>query len=182
MDRDVVLSGHLHEAEQHLMEMVNEERRAGEYYLAAVVQDSLVYSLHGWAGSIALPQVGQRAAELAVRCAHRGVGGHRFAVHEAVRGAYHALINLGGAPAEMASAVATGAMAAVSEAEREAAADLTDAIVSGLCAAAADLGLDPAWMHELAAQAVSRGVAGRPDAMDGAWRGEDDGRAAQAFS
>lgn len=190
------LSAAMQEAEQHLAWMMAEEQLSGEYYLAAVVQDSLVFSLHEFAGAPDLPRVAHLAAEMAVRSALRVVGGHRFAVHEAVRGTYHAVINLGGDATVMAVPVATGAVRAldVVQAAEEApwpssrpgihgasplTADLAAAIVSGLCAAADDLGIDHRRIRAMAEHLVSH-LGADHLAPRAVWKGESDGAAAES--
>ncbi|MCL6599937.1 MAG: hypothetical protein K6T81_14565 [Alicyclobacillus macrosporangiidus] len=190
------LSAAMQEAEQHLVWMMAEEQLSGEYYLAAVVQDSLVFSLHEFAEAHDLLQVAHLAAEMAVRSALRMVGRHRFAVHEAVRGTYHALINLGGDATVMAVPVATGTLRALdgvpaaegalwssarpgSQGASPLTADLAAAVVSGLCAAADDLGIDDRRIRSIALHLVSH--LGADHLAPGAvWRGESDESAAES--
>ncbi|MBX5437753.1 MAG: hypothetical protein IRZ33_11140 [Alicyclobacillaceae bacterium] len=139
----------MQEARQHLSMMMAKEKRNGEFLLASVVQDSLIYQLQHHAHSPNLMNIAHRAARVAVESAAEHLHPHEFTIRESVRGVVHSMVNLGGDPAAIAVAVTTGGIAGLAEvAQTED--GFKEAVVEGVCDAASDLGLDPERVRQIA--------------------------------
>lgn len=135
--RDVLDTKH------HLSFMMAQERASGDFYLAAVVQDSLTYSLYHHADSEDLAEIARTVSQVSIQSAAETMGDSEFVVSESVRGVMHSMVGLGGDPLEMAMSVAMGGMMGV---ERAYEGDLDSrfrAIIGGISTALADLGVRP---------------------------------------
>lgn len=143
----------------HLGVMMAKERLSGEFLLASVVQDSLLYNLHQYADSLDLIDVAHHAAKVAVQTSVEEMGQNEFCLCEAIRGVMHSMVSLGGEPATMTVAVSTGGMAGV----YAAAGDVSTsgrAIVIGICSAVEDMGIDAQRVRPVAEHVVRHFRAG----------------------
>ena len=132
------------DTKQHLMLMMSQERSSGDYYLAAVVQDSLTFSLYHHAHSRDLAEIARTVSQVSIQSAAETMGDSEFVVSESVRGVMHSMVGLGGDALEMAMSVAMGGMMGV---ERVFEGDLDPrfrAIINGISAALSDLGVTKA--------------------------------------
>ncbi|MDQ0189023.1 hypothetical protein JI721_01925 [Alicyclobacillus cycloheptanicus] len=97
-----------HELEAHLRLMIEKEKRSGDFLLASVIQDCLVYNLHGHVGHAELDHMSRYASELAVKVALQSLHRDPATIRETTRGVMHALTNLGVNPMVAAISVTFG--------------------------------------------------------------------------
>jgi hypothetical protein len=125
----------------HLRRAMNRERLSGEYFLAAVIQDSLLYNLAHHADSRALMDIAHDASGFAVQSAAEMMDSNQFAVSESVRGVMHSMVSLGGEPVQMAIAIYIGGWTGLDTVSQGNVDDSLNAIASGILSAEEDLGI-----------------------------------------
>ncbi len=131
------------ELRSHLVMMMSKEKLSGDFLLASVVQDSLIYNLHHHADSETLLELAHLAAQVAVEAAATQMSNNIFAVKESVRGTMHSMVTLGGEPVLVAMAIATGGLEGIrNSVPAEDASQYAAALVSGVATAVQDLGLN----------------------------------------
>lgn len=133
--------GDIKHTKQHLCRQLLKEKLHGEYFLAAIVQDSLLYNLHHHADSQRLAELAESAAEMAVESVIETLHANEFAVSESIRGVMHTMVALGGNPIDIAVVTAVGGTKSVKRAiTPDKASDYAQQIISGITSAAQDLG------------------------------------------
>jgi hypothetical protein len=125
----------------HLRGAMNREQLSGEFFLAAVIQDSLLHTLAHHADSHALMDIAHDASGLAVQSAAEMMHRNEFAVSESVRGVMHSMVSLGGEPVQMAIAIYLGGSTGLHHVSHWDVEDSVNAIASGILSAAEDLGI-----------------------------------------
>lgn len=133
--------------------MIAKEKLSGDFLLASVVQDSLLYTLHHHAESRDLFRLAHDTAKVSIQTAADTMYLNEFTVCEALRGVMHCMVTLGGDPVSMAASIATGAVVAVQHATPDAHRYKT-AIVNGICSAADDLGIERVNIERASMQVV----------------------------
>jgi len=152
------LLGDVQLTKKHLLKMITKEKSFGEFFLAAVVQDSLMYNLHQHADSQNLLEIAYKAAQVSVQSAIETMGLNDFVVSEAIRGVMHSMVSLGGNPVEMAMATAVGGWTGIESVIRTAAVDYAGAIATGITTAVADLGLEQNSFQRVTSYVVANTV------------------------
>lgn len=137
------LPNDIHQTKKHLLTMISKEKLFGDFFLAAVVQDSLTYNLHQYADSPILMEVAHKAAQVSIRSAVETIGLNAFVVSESIRGVMHTMASLGGNPIAISMAVTVGGWMGIEDVIGTSTKDYSEAIAVGIAAAANDLGLDP---------------------------------------
>lgn len=126
----------------HLGIMIAKEKQSGEFLLASVVQDSLLYNLHHHADSSELMKLAHHAAMVSIQSASEHMYLNSFTVHESMRGVMHSMVSLGGDPLLTAVAVATGGVLGLQVAAPDVVSEYAGAVATGICSAADDMGID----------------------------------------
>ncbi|WDL97489.1 hypothetical protein [Alicyclobacillus sp. ALC3] len=126
------------ELEAHLRHMIELEKRSGDFLLASVIQDSLVYNLHGYVNHQELNQISRFASEIAVKAAVEALHRDPSTILQTCRGVMHALANLGLDPVVAAISVTFGTLHYLADTADEL--DV-NAIVKGVSRAADELGV-----------------------------------------
>lgn len=126
----------------HLGVMISKEKQSGEYLLASVVQDSLLYNLHHHADSSELMKLAHDAAMVSVQSAAEYMYLSQFTVHESMRGVMLSMVSLGGDPVLTAVAVATGGLLGLQTVAPESGMQYANSISTGICSAVDDMGID----------------------------------------
>lgn len=126
------------ELEVHLRRMIDMEKQSGDFLLASVIQDSLVYNLHHYANRQELSQISRFAAELAVKAAVESLHRDPSTIRQTVRGVMHALTNLAIDPVVAAISVTFGTLHYLGDT-----ADQLDvkAMINGVTQSAEELGV-----------------------------------------
>lgn len=125
----------------HLAVMIAKEKLSGEFLLASVVQDSLLYNLHHHADSSELMRIAHDAAMVSIESAAEHMYLSQFTVHESMRGVMLSMVSLGGDPVLTAVAVATGGLAGLKLVAGDSVMSYTGSIASGICSAVDDMGI-----------------------------------------
>lgn len=136
------LARDLQHTKKHLRNSLRKEERNGDFYMAAVVQDSLIYSLHHYADSEYLPYIANQATQLTIEAAEGKLGLNEFTVTESIRGVLHAMTGIGAVPEAIADDVLEGACEVIAEISPGDSLSYSDAIANGMLGALSDLGLD----------------------------------------
>ena len=153
-----VFSDHVAETKQHLGIMMAKERKSGDFLLASVVQDSLLYNLHQHANSQHLMDIAHAAAQISIQSAIEHMTVNEFTIRESVRGVMHSMVSLGGNPTMMSVAVSTGAVEALSELENNVTNDYTQAVIAGICSAVEDMGIDSEKVRRTSGHVICRSL------------------------
>jgi len=148
------ISEYVQRTKEHLELMIAKEKQSGDFLLASVVQDSLLYTLHHHAESRDLFRLAHDAAKISIQSAAAMMYFNEFTVCESLRGVMHSMVTLGGDPVSMAASIATGAVVAVQHAALGDAAKYKGAIVNGICSAADDLGIERTHIERASMQVV----------------------------
>lgn len=152
------VTGNSMEWREHLSYMMSMERQSGEFLLASVVHDSLLYNLQHHADSDTLLEIAHLAAEVAVETAASEMGTNAFAITESIRGVMHTMATLGGTPEIVAVAITTGALDGIAESHPSVShSEYAKSIVNGLVMGAEDLGQDPDNIQRIAEHIILYG-------------------------
>lgn len=148
----------------HLSRMMSMEKQSGEFLLASVVQDSLLYNLNHHVKSDTLLEIAHLAAEMAIETAAAEMSMNTFAVTESIRGVMHTMVTLGGGPEVVTVAITTGALSGIQRiVPMEEVAEYSSAIVTGLIMAADDLGLTNHSIQRIAEHIIEHSHSPHPE-------------------
>ncbi|MCL6443232.1 MAG: hypothetical protein K6T83_07225 [Alicyclobacillus sp.] len=132
----------LQQAKAHLAYMMWQEKPSGEFLLASVVEDSLLYNFSQHAESEDLLIIAEAAAAMAVQTAAKVIRLHEFTVTETVRGVMHSMVRLGGDPHALTGVIVKGALHGIKTLGVEGGPDkYLPAVLNGIRHAKMDMGL-----------------------------------------
>ncbi|UOF90879.1 hypothetical protein LSG31_00915 [Fodinisporobacter ferrooxydans] len=133
----------LQKTREHLAYMIWKEKSFGEFQLASVLEDSLLYNLHDHIDSPYLSRIAYETARISVSTAIEVMNLNEFIVCESVRGVIHSMDRLGGDPIDLAEIVAAGALHAVELASNDEISDAyRNAVLNGVRSATDDMGVN----------------------------------------
>jgi hypothetical protein len=134
------------------------EKDSGEFFLASVIQDSLLSSLQFASTGKELMQTAHHAAEVTVQATAETLDFNEFVVSESMRGVMHTVVTLGGDPVQMSVAVSVGAVQGVRTVTGNVSEKYLQAITLGISSAAEDLGFDLDSILSVTEYIVARAV------------------------